>query len=112
MPLTAIARGTRERQSWLDKLDAVGINCLADGSGPAKVDFSEFPLFTGLMSVHQAQPKRYRMWLLIWLQVYSLVELYEVILPAVLGGAGWDDLNLHLKFLAGSTKTPKMSRTK
>lgn len=89
-----------ERKEWLSKLEDIGIGSPA--KSPAKIDFSGFPVFTGLMSFRTASPPRWRMWLLIWLQVYSLVELFEVILPCLFGANTWGDLNLHLKLLLGT----------
>ena len=89
-----------ERKAWLAKLEAIGIESPA--TSPATMDFSGFPVFTGLVSLGATSPPRWRIWLLIWIQVYSLVELYEVILPLLFGARLWADLNLHLKFLVGT----------
>ena len=91
-----------ERKAWLEKLEAVGIKSPA--SGPATIDFSTFPVFTGLMSLREADPAptRWRMWLLIWFQVYVLVEFFELVLPALIGAERWSGVNLHLKFLLGT----------
>ncbi len=90
-----------ERKAWLTKLEAIGIKSPA--TSPATMDFSGFPVFTGLISLGGATGlPRWRMWLLIWIQVYSLVEVYEVILPLLFSADRWTDLNLHLKFLLGT----------
>ena len=89
-----------ERKAWLEKLEDMGIRSPA--KSPATMDFSGFPVFSGLLRHQAAAPPRWRMWLLIWFQVYSLVELYEVVLPVLFSADRWSELNLHLKFLLGT----------
>jgi antibiotic biosynthesis monooxygenase (ABM) superfamily enzyme len=89
-----------ERKRWLELLDAADF-C----PGPATIAFDDgaqgVPVFSfsaGVLGVAGQDVPRWRAWLLVWIQVYTLVEFFEWLLPLLLGSK-WGDLDLHLKFL-------------
>ena len=97
---------SEERKRWLELLADTGCGAAADSqtatmvvncAGPGDSN-SHIPVFSfsGGMRMSE-QPPRWRVWLLIWIQVYSLVEFFEWLLPLIFD-ALWTERNLHLKF--------------
>ena len=97
--LAAQAWNTSElRAIWISKLRAITGEST---TGQAQVAFDEYPSFTDIFNTKEKKQSRWktfgenrRVWLLIFLQVFGLVELYTFLIPVVFG-EHWTSLHFH-----------------
>jgi len=91
---------SEDRKAWIAKLASFDLPT-SDKGAASMVVGGGVPMFSiGLPDMGSGLPSvgfRLRMWLLIWLQVYSMVEFYEWLLPIVFGTM-WTERPLSLKF--------------
>ena len=88
--------GSELRAEWISRLrDVTG----EVTTGAATTSFDTYPTFTNVFNSSSSSSKSKwsafwvarRTWLLIWLQVYSLVQVFGYLLPLVLGRT-WENL--------------------
>mmetsp|Transcript_19285 Transcript_19285/g.38521 ORF Transcript_19285/g.38521 Transcript_19285/m.38521 type:complete len:228 (+) Transcript_19285:39-722(+) len=92
------------RKHHLSALEAI---IGTDKASSAQISFEpDVPRFVNVLSKGRKQTfwNNRRMWFCIWAQVFSLVELYEWLLPYALGEA-WEGVGLHLKLALSTALT-------